>query len=33
MAIGHDAFLVVLSVLIAVQASYVGLSVSSNVET
>jgi diguanylate cyclase len=32
-AIGHDPFLVVLSVLIAVQASYVGLSLSSNVET
>jgi NO-binding membrane sensor protein with MHYT domain len=32
-AIGHDKFLVVLSVLIAVQASYVGLSLSSNVET
>ena len=33
MAIGHDPFLVVLSVLIAVQASYVSLSLSSNVET
>ena len=33
MAIGHDPFLVVLSVLIAVQASYVGLSLSGNVET
>ena len=32
-AIGHDPFLVVLSILIAVQASYVGLSLSSNVET
>jgi len=32
-AIGHDPFLVVLSVLIAVQASYVGLSLSGNVET
>jgi NO-binding membrane sensor protein with MHYT domain len=32
-AIGHDPFLVVLSVLIAVQASYVSLSLSSNVET
>jgi diguanylate cyclase len=32
-AIGHDPFLVVLSVLIAVQASYVGLRLSSNVET
>src|SRR6195256_2808439 len=31
-AIGHDPFLVVLSVLIAVQASYVSLSLSSNVE-
>jgi diguanylate cyclase len=33
MAFGHDPFLVVLSVLIAVQASYVSLSLSSNVET
>src|SRR5258706_894740 len=32
-AIGHDPFLVVLSVLIAVQASYVGLSLSGKVET
>src|SRR5258705_10472104 len=32
-AIGHDPFLVVLSGLIAVQASYVGLSLSGNVET
>src|SRR6266481_4701086 len=32
-AIGHDPFLVVLSVLIAVQASYVSLSLSSKVET
>jgi hypothetical protein len=32
-AIGHDPFLVVLSVLIAVQASYVSLSLSGNVET
>ncbi|WP_259257058.1 MULTISPECIES: MHYT domain-containing protein [Bradyrhizobium] len=33
MAFGHDPFLVVLSVLIAVQASYVSLSLSSDVET
>jgi hypothetical protein len=32
-AIGHDPFLVVLSVLIAVQASYVSLSLSGNVKT
>src|SRR5258705_5833588 len=33
MAIGYDPFLVVLSVLITVQASYVSLSLSSNLET
>ena len=33
MAIGYDPFLVVLSVLITVQASYVSLSLSGNLET